>query len=174
MQNRERPAHVRSLAEAVLFAGQRNVGHANSSASERIENHLRLGWWHHFVLQALQHDQRPVEPVEVVNRRTLAITVASRGIRADQTVEVAADAPRVWRVNRSGGRPSFVPGRREAGEAQFLFDSVSGTGADYFPGQLATLEQTNGRDASGAVLSGHRLVGVDIDLHNLDTSTVLL
>ena len=86
----QRSADVRRLPEPVLLPLEGHVGHRHTLVAQRGDDHLRLVGRHHLVLEPLQDDQRPVEAVEVVDRRPLDVDVAPLGVRADQPVEVAA------------------------------------------------------------------------------------
>ena len=86
----EGAADVGGLAEAVLLALERDVGHRHPPVPQRGHDHLRLRRRDDLVLQPLQHDQRPVEPLQVMDRRALDVHVAPFGVRPDQPVEVPA------------------------------------------------------------------------------------
>ena len=58
-------------------------------ASQGLDDHLGLARRHDLVLDALEHDERAVELVDVVDRRALDVEVAALGVGADQRVEVA-------------------------------------------------------------------------------------
>lgn len=61
-------ANVGRLPEPVLFTLERHVSHRHTLGTQRVDDHLGLVGWHHLVLEALQHDQRSVEAVDVVDR----------------------------------------------------------------------------------------------------------
>src|SRR5947209_1921883 len=86
----ERPPDVRLAAKAVLLALEREVRDGHALCLQRLDNHGCLDWRDHLVLEALQHDQRSRELIDVVNRRPLVVDLERRRIRPDQPVEVAA------------------------------------------------------------------------------------
>src|SRR5918994_2173010 len=92
----ERPADVGRLPEAVLLALERDVGDGHPLGPQGVDDHLGLVGWHDLVLQALQHDQRPLD-----------VEVAAGRIGADEPVEVAA-----LELERLGGQ------RLEVGDAE--------------------------------------------------------
>ena len=85
----ERPPDVRRLAEAVLLALEGQVGDRHALGPQGVDDHLGLRRRHDLVLEALQHDERAVEPVDVVDRRALDVALALLGVGPDERVEVA-------------------------------------------------------------------------------------
>src|SRR5437870_3086779 len=75
--------------EAVLLALEGEVRHGQPLAANRLRHPLGLIRRHHLVLQALKENQRARQPIDEVDRRSLAIEFLRLGIRPDQRVEIA-------------------------------------------------------------------------------------
>ena len=69
----QRALHIRQLTKSMSLALENEIGVRNSLPPQRVDHLLGLGDWDHHVVGALKHDQRPAQPVDVVDRRALAI-----------------------------------------------------------------------------------------------------
>src|SRR5437762_10870543 len=80
------PDDVGRLAEAVLLTLEGEVGDRDALGPQCVHDHLRLVRRHDGVLQALEHDERSVEAVQVVDGRAGRVEVAPLGIGAHEGV----------------------------------------------------------------------------------------
>src|SRR6266545_2029999 len=83
------PLDVLGPAEAVLLAGERQVGVGDALGVERGGHPLGLGGRDDLVLQALQQDDRAGQALGVVDRRPLPVQLGRLRPRADEAVQVA-------------------------------------------------------------------------------------
>src|SRR4051794_29758899 len=67
------PDDCGGVAEPVPLALERQVRHRKPARAHRLVHRLRLVGWYHPVLQALEEDERTVEPVGVVHRGALLV-----------------------------------------------------------------------------------------------------
>jgi hypothetical protein len=64
----EGSADVGRLAEAVLLAGEGVVGDRDALGAQGRDDHLGLGGRDNLVVETLEHDERPVDRIDVVDR----------------------------------------------------------------------------------------------------------
>src|SRR2546423_17405 len=82
----DRAAHVLPLAEAVPLPLECDVRVRNALVIERVGHHLRLVREHDLVLEPLQKEQRPLDPVGQVHRGARPREPARLRVRPDQGV----------------------------------------------------------------------------------------
>src|SRR5438105_10437415 len=71
----ERALDRLGAAEAVLLAGEQQVGDRDAAAAQRLDHHLGLVRRHDTVLGALEENHRAAQPVGMGQRRALAVEV---------------------------------------------------------------------------------------------------
>src|SRR5207244_5690288 len=94
-RRRERAEDVLLLAEAMPLALEGEVRVRDSLALEHLDHRLGLARRHDLVVEPLQQEQWPLEPVGEVNGGAGAVDIGALGIRADHRVEVDRKSTRL-------------------------------------------------------------------------------
>ena len=74
----------------MLLPFKGHVGHRNSLFLKRIHHHFRLIRRHDFIFKSLEKGHGAIEPIDVMNGRSINVDILALRVGANQSIEVAS------------------------------------------------------------------------------------